>query len=88
MARYTYTRPPEAGPKRPTAPIWLIVAGGIISLFFALGIPQIQGSTEAPPPGVETYRDGNLLCWDKVVCCKPEDPSTCARIPICEMVDD
>ena len=52
-------------------------------LFMAVPNPD----SEQPPDGVKTYIDGNLKCWDKVVCCNPNDKSTCATIPICEMID-
>lgn len=66
-------------------PQWLIALAGILVIIFMIAAPNLNSSDE-PPPGVERYRDGDLLCWDKVVCCNPSDESTCEKIPICEMV--
>lgn len=55
----------------------------IVLLFAALGLPGLGMSESGPPPGVETYSDNGMLCWDKTVCCDESDRSTCVTIPTC-----
>ena len=63
-----------------------LLSGAIfVCMIVLMAVPNSED--EQPPPGVKTYIDGNLECWDKVVCCNPNDKSTCASIPICEMID-
>lgn len=72
-------------PPIPPPPIVFILSiiGLIIFVLAAMALPS--SNNQGPPEEVMTYRDGNLICWDKIVCCDPSDNSTCAAIPICEI---
>ncbi|MCI5065025.1 hypothetical protein MRY87_04805 [bacterium] len=60
----------------------IAVAAVFLFLLFT-GFPFHTSEKPTPPPGVKTYRDGDLTCWDKTVCCDENDRSTCETIPTC-----
>lgn len=66
---------------------WGSLLGGAIFFVLIMFMAMPNPEYEQPPAGVKTYIDGDLKCWDKVVCCNPDDKSTCATIPICEMMN-
>ena len=65
---------------------WHLFLGfSVLWVIASMAIPAVDD--DEPPEGVMTYRDGNLECWDKVVCCNPSREETCTRIPICRQVE-
>lgn len=69
------------GPESSPTPLLWVSVLVFITFGALLGFPDFF--KEKIPEGTKTYRIDNMTCWDKVVCCNPNDEKTCVRIPTC-----